>query len=255
MKNGNETNEKKFKVTDLITNKRYNAILNLVLGFGTIIILIIMIRLSGGSVPNNTDINDSNASYDNVSEVEGFNNIKGKNFNFKYTLKENGKQIVYEGKQREDKMLFNDVTNKKEYYVIGDVVSIKKGNDYIISNNPSKYFNFFDVELVEKIISKSNIEEDEYIISNEDFVSIINGVNDVNDSEDSDSKSTDKTKVDDESSGDIYIDIIKSNGVIVKIDFDFEEYVPLVYKNVKSATLTLEYSNFNLIDDFGNTNN
>lgn len=236
MNNVNETNERKFKVTDLITNKRYTAILNLVLGFGTIIILIIMIRMSGGSVPNNTDINNNN-----VSEVEGFNNIKGKNFNFKYILKENEKQVVYEGKQRENKILFTDITNKNEYYVIGDVVSMKKGNDYIISNNPSKYFDFFDVDLVEEIISKAKSDGEEYTISNESFASIIN-------SGDTNIKEVD----DDESSGDIYIDITKSNEVIVKIEFDFEEYTPLTYKNVKTATLTLEYSNFNLIDDFSN---
>ena len=58
--NNSNNNEKKFKITDLITNKQYNAILNLVLGFGTIIILIIMIRLSGSSVPNNTNNNINN---------------------------------------------------------------------------------------------------------------------------------------------------------------------------------------------------
>ena len=55
--NNSNNNEKKFKITDLITNKQYNAILNLALGFGTIIILRIMIRLSGSSVPNNTNNN------------------------------------------------------------------------------------------------------------------------------------------------------------------------------------------------------
>ena len=31
--NNSNNNEKKFKITDLITNKQYNAILNLVLGY------------------------------------------------------------------------------------------------------------------------------------------------------------------------------------------------------------------------------
>ena len=165
--NNSNNNEKKFKITDLITNKQYNAILNLALGFGTIIILIIMIRLSGSSVPNNTNNNiNSNGTQ---SVVSGFNDIKGKNFSFKYTLLENGKSVVYQGKERENKILFTDATNKLEYYVIGDVVSVKKGNDYVIGTNPSKYFNYFDVELVEKIISSAKVDEDDYVISINDF--------------------------------------------------------------------------------------
>ena len=78
--NNSNNNEKKFKITDLITNKQYNAILNLVLGFGTIIILIIMIRLSGSSVPNNTNNNINNNGTQSV--VSGFNDIKSKNFSF-----------------------------------------------------------------------------------------------------------------------------------------------------------------------------
>lgn len=226
--NNSNNNEKKFKITDLITNKQYNAILNLALGFGTIIILIIMIRLSGSSVPNNTNDNINNNGTQSV--VSGFNDIKGKNFSFKYTLLENGKSVVYQGKERENKILFTDATNKLEYYVIGDVVSVKKGNDYVIGTNPSKYFNYFDVELVEKIISSAKVDEDDYVISINDFSKVV---------------SSDKS-----AEGDIYINLTKSNGIITKITFDLGEYAVLTDKNIKTSVLTLEYSNFNLIDDF-----
>lgn len=226
--NNSNNNEKKFKITDLITNKQYNAILNLALGFGTIIILIIMIRLSGSSVPNNTNNNINNNGTQSV--VSGFNDIKGKNFSFKYTLAENGKSVVYQGKERENKILFTDATNKLEYYVIGDVVSVKKGNDYVIGTNPSKYFNYFDVELVEKIISSAKVDEDGYVISINDFSKEV---------------SSDKS-----AEGDIYISLTKSNGIITKITFDLGEYAVLTDKNIKTSVLTLEYSNFNLIDDF-----
>ncbi len=226
--NNSNNNEKKFKITDLITNKQYNAILNLVLGFGTIIILIIMIRLSGSSVPNNTNNNINNNGTQSV--VSGFNDIKGKNFSFKYTLAENGKSVVYQGKERENKILFTDATNKLEYYVIGDVVSVKKGNDYVIGTNPSKYFNYFDVELVEKIISSAKVDEDDYVISINDFSKVV---------------SSDKS-----AEGEIYISLTKSNGIITKITFDLGEYAVLTDKNIKTSVLTLEYSNFNLIDDF-----
>ena len=226
--NNSNNNEKKFKITDLITNKQYNAILNLALGFGTIIILIIMIRLSGSSVPNNTNNNINNNGTQSV--VSGFNDIKSKNFSFKYTLLENGKSVFYQGKERENKILFTDATNKLEYYVIGDVVSVKKGNDYVIGTNPSKYFNYFDVELVEKIISSAKVDEDDYVISINDFSKVV---------------SSDKS-----AEGDIYISLTKSNGIITKITFDLGEYAVLTDKNIKTSVLTLEYSNFNLIDDF-----
>ena len=50
--------------------------------------------------------------------------------------------------------------------------------------------------------------------------------------------------------GDIYISLTKSNGIITKITFDLGEYAVLTDKNIKTSVLTLEYSNFNLIDDF-----
>lgn len=220
-------NEKKFKITDLITNKQYNAILNLVLGFGTIIILIIMIRISGSSVPNNTNNNINNNGTQSI--VSGFNDIKNKNFSFKYTLNEDGNNVVYQGRERENKILFTN-TSGVEYYVIGDVVSIKKGEEYVIASTPSKYFNYFDVELVEKIISKATPDEDDYVISINDFSKLV---------------SSDKS-----GEGDIYINLTKNNNIITKITFDLGEYASLNNKNIKTSILTLEYSDFNLIDDF-----
>lgn len=217
---------KKFHILDIFRNKRYYAIANLSVWFIIIIVLIVSVRISQPSV------NKNNVSENQIySGITGFDLIKNKNFRFKYSLLLNNNKSIFDGKQRDDKVLINDVTNNKEYFIQKNIVLLKTDQSYVLVKNPSKYFNYIDVDLIEKILLSSKIEDGEYIISCENFSEII----------------MEGKKFDDKY---VYINVIKKNNIITKIEMDLGEYINSIDSDIKSAKLELEYFDFNLIEDF-----
>ena len=75
---------KKFKISDIIKNKQYYAIANLVFYFVLILVLIIALRTTGGNSNNENNKSQNNKDINIVSSVDCFNSIKCKNFNFNY---------------------------------------------------------------------------------------------------------------------------------------------------------------------------
>ncbi|MGN1000806.1 MAG: hypothetical protein ACI4OG_02600 [Bacilli bacterium] len=226
-----ENKKKKFSILDIVRNKQYYAIANLVFYFILILLLVIMFRTS--SSDTNTNNNSSNNGNQNteVSQIDGFDGIKQKNFDFKYTLKVDLKETVYEGKERENKIFFKDITNSKEYFIKDDVFLVKEKEQYVLTDSPVRYFNYLDVDIIESIISKSTKEEDEYIITIDEFANIISD--------------NDKT-----SNDEIYIELEKQNGIITKVTMDLTNYAELIDSKINDVKLTLQYYNFNLIEDF-----
>ena len=89
---GNEQENKKFRLIDLIKNKRYYAILNLT--FYSILIIVLIIGVRGGNNTSNISNNKLNSN-DETTVVSGFQNVKNKNFTFVYTLeKDNEKNCL-----------------------------------------------------------------------------------------------------------------------------------------------------------------
>lgn len=221
---------KKFKISDIIKNKQYYAIANLVFYFVLIIVLIIALRTTGGNSNNENNKSQNNKDINIVSSIDGFNSIKGKNFNFKYTLKVDKNETIYIGKQYGDKIYFKDNKNN-EYFIQENITLAKKDNNFVLADNPLIYFNYLDIDKLEKVLSNTTKEDDELLIPVNTFAQIF-GL-DVS-----------------MKYGKIYIDITKKNGTITEIDFDLSEFDGLFNNTKKDAELKLEYSNFNLIDDF-----
>lgn len=215
--------EKKFKFSEIFTNKRCYAVANLL--FYSVIILVLI-----ASVRNNpsTESNNATVGNDAVSKVtvEGFESIKNRNFNFKYTINSKDKEIVYEGKQREDKILFVNQIDKKEYFKQKNLILEKKSEGYVLNSDFESYFDFFDVELIVTILQSSYFEDGEYFISNKDFANVVGF-----------------PENDDELYG-VYIELNRQNGIITSIQFDFSE----ISHDVQ--TIVLEYLNYGLIEDF-----
>lgn len=230
MENKNNEEKKKFKLIDLVKNKQYYAIANLVFYSCLILVLIIGIRTSPSTSDNSSNLNNNGSNAQ--TKIEGYSNIKNKNYNFKYILSVDNVKTEYIGKQRENKILFTDKTNNKEYFVQDNIVLVKENNKFVLSDFKTQYFNYLDVDVIEEILSLSTKDEDEYIITGENFEKIISSKGISDDYE-------------------IYIQIHKTNNIITKIDFDLTEYVTLNVKNIiGSVKLELEYSNFNLIEEF-----
>lgn len=225
-----EDNNHKFQLKEIITNKRYYAIANLAFYSIIIIILIIMAR----STPS-TDVNSTNKNNnrDVVSEISGFDYIKGKNFKFIYTLDIDGKKTIYEGKQFDNKLLFVDKNINQEYYVDGNVSLIKEKDNYIYKKIDNNYFNYLDVDLIEKILSNVSYDDGDCFINLSKLYEL-----------------TGKTIENIEEDDAIHISIEKSNNIITKIDFDLSDYSLKLDENIKKSKLTLEYFDFNLVEDF-----
>lgn len=213
--------EKKFKISEIFTNKRYYAIANLVFYSVVILVLIAFVRSKPTPKVNGSDNNNAQASY-----VEGFDSIKSKNFNFKYVVKSKEQEIIYDGKQRDDKILFVNQLDKKEYFKQKGIVLEKKENDYVLNTTFKSYFDFFDVDLINDILQSARFEDGEYFISNKDF-----------------SEKVGFPQTEDTIYG-AYIQTIKQNEIITSIEFDLSE----IDTNIE--TITLQYKNYGLVEDF-----
>lgn len=213
--------EKKFKISEIFTNKRYYAIANLVFYSVLILILIASVRSNPTSKVNGSDNNNAQGNY-----VEGFQHIKSKNFNFMYVVKSKEQEIIYDGKQRDDKILFVNQLDKKEYFKQKGIILEKKENDYVLNTTFKSYFDFFDVDLINDILQSARFEDGEYFISNKDF-----------------SEKVGFPQTEDTVYG-AYIQTIKQNDIITSIVFDFSE----IDTNIE--TITLQYKNYGLVEDF-----
>lgn len=228
---GIEQENKKFRLIDLIKNKRYYAILNLTFYSILIIVLIIGVR-TGNSGSNNFD-NRFNSN-DETAVVDGFQNVKNKNFMFIYTLQKDNEKIVYEGKQSNNKIYFKNLQDNKEYVIQDSVVLVRKQEQYVLTESPIQYFNYLNVDLIEQLLSKLRKDENDYIISMNDFVSIIDAEEKTNEYYDED----------------IFVEIKKQNNIITELVFDITAFVSLKESNVNSVKLYLQYKDFGLVEDF-----
>ncbi|MDD6878723.1 MAG: hypothetical protein PUD59_00625 [bacterium] len=227
--NDESTNKerKKFKITEIFTNKRYYAIANLI--FYPIVFLILIIIVRNGQSTTHNEV-DNVPNYE--TNVYALEKINEKNFNFRYILNIDDEKIVYAGKMYNNKILFEDKSNNNIYYIQDNLVLQNINGNYSVVENPVKYFNYFDVELINKIFDKSTEDDGDYIISISDFIRVIKSEEFVDENE-------------------ILIEIEKQENMINKITLDLTDYINDVeLKNVNSATLELNYYDFGLIKDF-----
>lgn len=218
--------EKKFKISDLYNNKRYYAIANL--AFYGILIICLIIFLRG--IPDPIEKNNKNKQNENTiqSSVDGFSNIKAKNFNVKYTLVYDNNMNVYTGKQYNNLISFAE--ESKSYFYQDGLFFEKENDKYVLSEFELKYFDFFDVDTIEKILSESEKENDNLIITKEKLTEVLG-------------KEINIEK--------ISITLTKLNGVITKIKFEISELSPMSMK----PTIFIEYSDFGLVEEFSIKNN
>jgi len=229
MKNKTENKNKKFNIVELFKNKQYYAILNLSFYSLLIIALIIFVRVGSGNATGRQDQNiDGNTT---ASEVAGFDYIKNKNFEFSYNLKIDSSDLLYEGKQSGNKILFKDLTNNNNYFVNEDIYLVKQESQYILTESPLQYFNYLAVDLIENILKATKSDENELVISLKEFLTIIGDNTDYN------------------SDDDIIINLVQQNNNISRIEMDITSYIQLTKPEIENAFLVLNYSNFNLVED------
>ena len=158
------------------------------------------------------------------NELKEFDN---KNFKFEYILEIDGIKTTYLGENNKNRthFIYKSSKEESEYYSIEDVFLKHNNKNYILSTNPSLYFDFFDIEKIKTIILKLNNNS----ISNKDLYYI------------------EKSEL----LGDIRlnkVDIIKENNIIKQVKIDLTNFANL-YKSNSKVTLILNYSDYNKINE------
>ena len=158
------------------------------------------------------------------NELKEFDN---KNFKFEYILEIDGIKTTYLGENNKNRthFIYKSSKEESEYYSIEDVFLKHNNKNYILSTNPSLYFDFFDIEKIKTIIIKLNNNS----ISNKDLYYI------------------EKSEL----LGDIRlnkVDIIKENNIIKQVKIDLTNFANL-YKSNSKVTLILNYSDYNKINE------
>ena len=156
-----------------------------------------------------------------------FKEFFNKNFKFEYILEIDGVKTTYIGENNKNRthFIYKSSKEESEYYSIEDVFLKYNNKNYILSTNPSLYFNFFDIEKIKAIILKLNnnsiSNKDLYYIEKSEFL----GDNMLN-----------------------KVDIIKENNIVKQIKIDLSNFAKIYQSNVK-VILTLNYSDYNKVNE------
>lgn len=229
-KNKDNKENKKISIKEIFLNRQYRSIAILIFYFVLFVVIIIGIRM-----PNNTYFDDGGNV---VSELSGYELIENKNFGYKYTVTVDDEVYLYEGKKYNDKELVVITKNdeSREYYFNKEDIYVKEKESYVKTiKKPYMLFDFFDTDILDKIIIRSVIVDEEnhkYKVDNQkifdvisdEFARIENGYN--------------------------YISLIYRNEFITGITFDFSNYAKTMKEDFERIIISLEYFDFNLIDDF-----
>lgn len=231
--------EKKFKVSELVTNRQYRAIIILVFYFFFFVILIIGARtaLNKKEVTNDETVKEQ---ITNTTKVNGFSSIKESNFNYKYTLNIDDKIYTYEGKRYDNKDSFTLSVDKDiRNYVQVDNFSFEiKDKEKVLTDKPIYYLDFFDINILEEIIKNSIKKSDNiYSIDNKSLDSILKGQLGVN------------NKLENS------IMLTCEDNTITRIDINYTNYMKFTNRSINKVLLTLEYKDFGKVLDFNVKNN
>ena len=156
-----------------------------------------------------------------------FKEFLNKNFKFEYILEIDGVKTTYIGENNKNRthFIYKSSKEESEYYSIEDIFLKHNNKNYILSTNPTLYFNFFDIEKIKAIILKLNnnsiSNKDLYYIEKSEFL----GDNRLN-----------------------KVDIIKENNIVKQIKIDLSNFAKIYQSNVK-VILTLNYSDYNKVNE------
>lgn len=228
-------------------NDRYHAIAMLTIYGVFILILVIFIRI-GGSSTNQTMIEEPNQTSSPSTTTPTTNpileppttspSINDINYSYSYTITYNGVSEVYLGKKIDEKERFTLIRNgiTTDYAIINDNYLILENGIYHITENPSKFFKYCDIEkilsLVENEIPTQNEERIKYTVSNQNLSSIYRDV----------------LLLDNEQSNMIQLSL--SDNMLKGLDLDFSNYFTSIEGIAVSFLIHMEFADIGTTEDF-----
>ena len=239
--NGNG-NKKKFNFLDMISDKTQRSRFFLLVYLVLFIILIVFIRFSMKSSLNNNKDNNKVEENNNkeikepVINDDMFSFIDLNNYEFNYNVSIGDSISLIEGKRFDDKFSFTLNNDGYVLYFIGLKNFIKASEtidgEYKLTGFPYVLVNYFDIDVLKEMISKSVINNDKYEITNEE----ISKITKFNKTTNNDATNT--------------IQLIKNNNKVTQINLDLSNVISSYLNEEVSANISLKFYNFGLIDDF-----
>lgn len=229
-------------------DSRYHAVAMLAIYSIFIIVLVVMIRIGGSG--SNSNLNDNNnptpspvttatpttnPEDTNQNQITNVNDI---NYSYSYTITYNGISEVYLGKKIDDKEKFTLIKDgiTTDYAILSDNYLILENGIYHITENPSKFFKYCDMEkillLVEDEIPTENVEGIKYLVSNQSLGSTYKDI----------------LSVDNEQNNSIQLYI--SDNTLKGADLDFSNYLSSIEGTSVSLTIHIEFADIGTTEDF-----
>lgn len=160
----NEAKEK-MKETREYTNSREGSIFGFTVCMIIIVVLLLFVRFNNNSTPDNATptatpnpFQTPNVTSDVEKNKKEFQKILDANYEFSYTIVENGSTTTYTGKKYHNKESFTRIRN-------GSATAFYKLNDdyfnsnYVTVDNPYQYQEFMDIDNVLSLLDYASIEE------------------------------------------------------------------------------------------------
>lgn len=227
-------------------DEKYHAIAMLIVYGLFISILVIMIRIGGtASEVNNNDNNGENNNPivtstpnptfvpDIDEEVE--NDI---NYSYSYTITYNGVSEVYLGKRIDDKQKFTLIKDNitTNYAIYDDNYLILEGDIYKITDNPSKFFKYCDVEEILTLLhDKLSVDVTgtmEYSVDDSILSSFY------------------KERLNSEDSGTNLISINMTDDNLKSIDLDYSSYISAIEGASSTLKIHMEFADIGTTENF-----
>lgn len=235
-------NKKKFNLLDIADSRQKRSILILAFYLIIIIILIVVVRISMKS--NNEQPKEEEKieekelepvkDKDNVDELFSF--IDQNNYSFTFSFNSDGIDYVTTGKRYDNKYSFTFSNGEQVLTFLGTKGNIKIMNEdgsYMASNFPIVFMNYFDNELLKKIVRNSSVVNGIYEITNEKIYEIIG-----------------RKVSGEDGSGINTIELNLKNNKVVGLVIDVTNAIKEDKTAPVMSKITLEYKDFGLIDDF-----
>lgn len=227
---------------------RYHAIAMLAIYGIFFLILVLFIRISGSGTSTSNNLTGNNNSTTNPAitttpspdmenEIQ-VNDSDDINYSYSYTISYNGVSEVYLGKKINDKEKFTLIKNgvTMDYAILSSNYLILENGIYRITENPSKYFKYCDIEkillLVEDEIPTENNGTVKYSISNKNLADSFN----------------DTLVIDNEQVN--AIQLHSSENVLKSVDLDLSNYLLALDGVAANLTIHMEFADIGTTEDF-----
>lgn len=225
---------------------RYHAIAMLAIYAIFIFIVVLVIRM-GGSTSSSSNLTGNSPTQTPVINVDKNEDIETENnetptndinYSYSYTISYNGVSEVYLGKKIDDKERFTLVKDgiTTNYAILSENFLIMENDTYHITESPSRFFKYCDVEklllIVENEISIESGNTVKYNVSNQLL-----------------SKSyKDNLTLDNQL--DNMIQLTKSDNTLKSIDIDFSNYISSIDNTNSTLTIHMEFVDIGTTEDF-----